>query len=85
MAAQQNALELIVASADDRPIPPFERFAPASAHPIAQQVRAYPALLFFSPIENRIVARVDGIRSPRSYIARLNNTLTALREAGYVR
>lgn len=85
IAALNNDLPLLVASADDKAIPPFEHFAPASTHPIARQVKAYPSLLIWSSAENRIVARVDGIRTPRRYIARLNTTFTSLREQGYVR
>lgn len=85
MVAAQENLPVLVASQDGQAIPPFEQVQPSQGHPIADQIRAFPALLFYAPHEDAIVARLDGISHPKRYIARLAATLGDLRERGHVK
>ena len=83
--AAHNELPILVVSKDNRPIPPFTDFVQSSGHPIADQIVAVPALLFFAPAEAQIVARLDGFKDTRTYIRKFKTTLISLVEAGYAR
>lgn len=69
-------IALLVASGDDRPIPPFEDTIAASSHPIAGQVRGFPTTLGYSNARGgQLTGQIEGFRSIAGYL----NALEQLR------
>ncbi|AVX06018.1 hypothetical protein MXMO3_03515 (plasmid) [Maritalea myrionectae] len=78
MFAQNLGAPVLVASADSRPIAPFEKFVPAQDHPIASAVNAYPTTLVFSGNSNHIVSSIEGYRNPKFYMKKLLDAVSAI-------
>ena len=71
--SQAHGVPVLVASADGRLIPPFASMVPASGHPIAQQVQAYPTTLVFSNKANELVSSIVGFRNPTWYLSQVRS------------
>lgn len=71
--AQANGLPVLVASADERPIPPFQSLVPLSGHPLAEDVKVYPTTCIYSAHENTLVGYVEGYRNPQWYLRSIIN------------
>lgn len=82
-AAERSGLEILVASQDGKPVPPWRNFVDARAHPIAAEVKALPTLLFVDLLEGRIIARLEGFGEPRQYLGNIRRTLASIVEAGH--
>ena len=80
LLAETRGLAVLVASADARPIAPFENFVPIGEHPIAAGVERYPTTFIFSSVTQGIVGAFEGFRSASVYV-RTISTLVDQAEA----
>lgn len=68
---QTNAIPVLVASHDGRPIPPFESVELASTNPLTAPISVLPTTFVYSNREDRIVSAVEGYRNGRWYLMQL--------------
>lgn len=68
---QTNAIPVLVASHDGRPIPPFETFELANSNPLTAPISALPTTLVYSNREDRIVSAIEGYRNGPWYMRQL--------------
>jgi len=80
--AIQSGTPVLVASADGRPIAPFERFVSTQDHPIANAVTAYPTTLVYSGNSKQLVATIEGYRQPNWYTHQLVNAIAQVERGG---
>ena len=66
-----HGLPVIVASADARPIPPFETLVPLGGHRLESAVSVYPTTLVYSAKRDDVIGRIEGYRNPTWYLGRL--------------
>ena len=83
IAAEENIPTLVI-STDAKPIPPFTTFSEAVGHPIADAIEAVPALLIYAPLNDGIIARIDGFQGATRYRAKTFATLREAVRLGYV-
>lgn len=69
--SEQSGIPVLVASQDNRPIPPFADAVPARDHPVAKSILHVPTILVFDGGRDEITSQIIGYRNPRSYLARL--------------
>ena len=82
--AAEERLATLVVSKDAKPIPPFTEFVEAAGHPVADAIEAVPALLIYAPVNDSIIARIDGFQGAANYRSRLIATLREAVRLGYV-
>lgn len=69
--ADRFQLPVLVASADEKPIAPFERFVPAAGHAIAASVNRFPTTMIYSGQADQLVYAVEGYRNATWYLGQL--------------
>ena len=82
-AAARSQLEILVASQDGKPIPPWTDFVDARGNPLTADVKALPTLLFVDLARGEIFSRLEGFQSPGQYLGAVRQTLLEAEEAGY--
>lgn len=71
--SERHGLPVIVASADVRPIAPFETVVPLAEHPIASAVTAYPTTFIYNSKRDAVIGSIEGYRDPTWYLATLRS------------
>lgn len=82
-AAARSELEVLVASQDGKPIPPWTDFVDARGNPLTAEVKALPTLLFVDLTRGEVFSRLEGFQSPGQYLGSVRQTLLEAAEAGY--
>jgi F plasmid transfer operon protein len=82
-AAARSELEVLVASQDGKPIPPWTDFVDARGNPLTAEVKALPTLLFVDLARGEVFSRLEGFQSPGQYLGSVRQTLLEAAEAGY--
>ena len=72
---ERQGIEVLVASADNRPIAPFPEFIPSKDNAIAAQINRYPTTLVFSVSEQRVVGLIEGYRNPSWYLSKITKNI----------
>ncbi|WP_342075147.1 conjugal transfer protein TraF [Yoonia sp. SS1-5] len=67
--------DVMLASMDRRPVPPFVRFQDGHAHPLTAHFRSVPQVLVYNANLDQVTHVVGGVRNPRRYILRLSHAL----------
>lgn len=68
---ERNGLEAMLASADNRPIPPFGEFSSAQGHPLTADVREFPTTFVWSAAVNQVVYSIAGYENQQWYLRQL--------------
>lgn len=76
----RHGLPVLVASADERPIPPFETLVPLGGHPIAGSVAVYPTTFIYNGTSDALIGRIEGYRDPTWYMGTLANLVRSSEE-----
>jgi len=71
--AQNHALPVIVASHDQRPIPPFADVVDATTHPLSAAHLRLPTTLIYSQPHDDVLFQVVGYGTARKYAARITS------------
>lgn len=74
-------LPVIVASADERPIPPFPNLVPLAGHPLAAAVAAYPTTFIYNSKRNAVIGSIEGYRDPTWYLGAVTAFIRQSEEA----
>lgn len=82
-AAARSELEVLVASQDGKPIPPWTDFVDARGNPLTAEVKALPTLLFVDLTRGEVFSRLEGFQSLGQYLGSVRQTLLEAAEAGY--
>ena len=82
-AAARSDLEILVASQDGKPIPPWTDFVDARGNPLTAEVKALPTLLFVDLARGEVFSRLEGFQSPGQYLGSVRQTLLEAAWAGY--
>ena len=82
-AAARSELEILVASQDGKPIPPWTDFVDARGNPLTADVKALPTLLFVDLARGEVISRLEGFQSPSQYLGAVRQTLLEAEVAGY--
>lgn len=69
--AERFGVPVLLASADERPIAPFETYVPLAGHPIAGAIARFPTTVIYSNHVNQLVASIEGYRNARWYLGQL--------------
>lgn len=67
--AERHGLPVIVASADERPIPPFPEIVPLNHHPMGESVSVYPTTLIYNAARDAVIGSVEGYRNSTWYLS----------------
>ena len=67
--AERDGLPVLVASADERPIPPFPEIVPLNHHPMGETVSVYPTTLIYSAARDAVIGSVEGYRNSTWYLS----------------
>lgn len=83
LAALCERLEVpvIVASADERPIPPFPNLVPLVGHPLAEAVTAYPTTFIYNSKHDAVIGRIEGYKDPTWYLGAVTAFIRQSEEA----
>lgn len=73
--AERHGLPVIVASADDRPIPPFPEIVPLNHHPMGESVSVYPTTLIYNATHDALIGQVEGYRNPTWYLGAITSLI----------
>ena len=76
LIAQQRDLPVLVATEDNRPIPPFPNCVPSEGNRIAAPVTAYPTTFVYSAALGDIVGGFEGYRNQAWYAQSLLTLIT---------
>lgn len=79
--SERFEVPVVVASADERPIPPFAGVVPLFGHPIAKTVSAYPTTFIYNANQDAVIGSIEGYRDPTWYLAALRSFIRQSEEA----
>lgn len=79
--SERFGVPVIVASADERPIPPFPNLVPLAGHPLADVVAAYPTTFIYSSKRDAVIGSIEGYKSPTWYLGTVTAFLRQSEEA----
>jgi len=68
LLSEQGDFPVLVASFDNKPIPPFPDVVPSQSNPLTSDIRSFPVTMVYSSAQNTVIGRVDGYRNPRWYM-----------------
>lgn len=80
VATLQWGWPVLIASLDNKPIPPFDAFIEASDHPLTVGINRLPTTLIVEPTSDHIVSGFEGYKGAVSYLSRIANTFEAWAE-----
>ena len=67
--------DVLLASMDRRPLPPFHTFEDGLAHPLTKDFRTVPQVLVYNPRLDQVTHVIGGVRNMRRFILRLSFAL----------
>ena len=67
--------DVMLASMDRRPIPPFFAFEDGLTHPLTRKFRTVPQVLVYNPRLDQVTHVVGGVRNMRRFVLRLSQAL----------
>ena len=80
--SERFGVPVLVASADERPIPPFPNLVPLAGHPLARSVAAYPTTLIYNAKSDTVIGSIEGYKSPTWYLGTVTAFIRQSEEAG---
>lgn len=79
-AASEWGWPVLIASLDNRPIPPFTEFIPSQGHPLTRDVLRLPTTLIVAPDQDQIIAAFEGYSGPMPFLSRIATALSGAEE-----
>ena len=67
--------DVMLASMDRRPLPPFFAFEDGLTHPLTREFRTVPQVLVYNPHLDQVTHVVGGVRNMRRFVLRLSIAL----------
>ena len=70
-----GAVDVMFASMDRRPLPPFYRFEDGLTHPLTRDYRTVPQVLVYNARLDRVTHEIGGVRNMRRFVLRLSHAM----------
>lgn len=76
-AAEDRTVDLLVASMDGGPVPPFPHIEDGRRHPLTAGLTRVPVVFVYNPHLDTVTHAIEGMRDPLHFLRRLRAALDA--------